>query len=65
MSNGLEVNKLITETIYELSPDQHVSKLLRELLRYELDIWNRYPRKSEILNQYELMVEKATREMKE
>ena len=65
MSSELEINKLITEAIYELSPDRNVSKLLRELLQYELDIWNRFPRKSEITSQYELMVEKISREMKE
>jgi hypothetical protein len=58
MAGGLEINQLIMETIRENSPNEFVVQLIRDSLQYELDIWNRYVPKSEILDQYELIVDR-------
>lgn len=57
-----EINQLIMETIDEYSTDILVKKFIRNALRYELDIWNRHIRKSEIEDQYHAMVEKSIKE---
>ncbi|ACL16706.1 hypothetical protein [Methanosphaerula palustris] len=56
MKEGSEFNKLILETIDEHCDDRKVKRLIRESLRYELDIWNRHIRSSEIEDEYEQMV---------
>jgi hypothetical protein len=64
MVDSLEINQLIMETIHENSPNESVVQIIREVLQYELDIWNRYVPKSEILNQYELIVNRNIKELK-
>ncbi len=63
MAGGLEINQLIMETIHEKSPNETVVQLILDSLQYELDIWNRYVPKSEILRRYELIVEENSREI--
>ncbi len=62
MVDSLEINQLIMETIHENSPNESVVQIIREVLQYELDIWNRYVPKREILNQYELIVNRNIKE---
>ncbi len=57
MIEGSEFNKLILETIDENCDDPNVKNLIQKSLRYELDIWNRHIRPSEIEDEYEQMVE--------
>lgn len=57
MIDGSEFNKLILETIDEHCDDLNVKNLIQKSLRYELDIWNRHIRPSEIEDEYEQMVE--------
>ncbi len=63
MAGGLEINRLIMETINENSPNESVVQLILDALQYELDIWNRYVPKSEISRQYELIVDKNVGEI--
>lgn len=63
MAEELDINQLITETIDENCDDLHVKKLIKQSLRYELDIWNRHLRNIEIENQYNLILEKIVREI--
>ena len=56
MLEGSEFNKLILETIDEHCDDRDVKSLIQKSLRYELDIWNRHIRSSEIDDEYEQMV---------
>ena len=63
MTSGLEINRLIMDTLYENSPDETVIQLILDSLQYELDIWNRYVSWSEISGQYELMVDRVVRGM--
>ncbi|HPD11207.1 MAG TPA: hypothetical protein PLN56_09475 [Methanoregulaceae archaeon] len=62
MVDSLEINQLIMETIRERSPNESVVQIILEVLQYELDIWNRYVPKREILNQYELIVNRNIKE---
>jgi hypothetical protein len=56
MIDGSEFNKLILETIDEHCDNPDVKSLIQKSLRYELDIWNRHIRLSEIEDQYEQMI---------
>lgn len=57
MIEGSEFNKLILETIDEHCDDRDVKNLIQKSLKYELDIWNRHIRASEIGDEYEQMVD--------
>jgi hypothetical protein len=57
MIEGSEFNKLILETIDEHCDDEDVKNFIRKSLKYELDIWNRHIRSSEIDDEYEQMVD--------
>ena len=57
MIDGSQFNKLILETIDDHCEDLDVKNLIQKSLRYELDIWNRHIRASEIEDEYEQMVE--------
>lgn len=57
MIEGSEFNKLIIETIDEYCDDPNVKRLIQKSLRYELDIWNRHIRSSEIEDEYQQMVD--------
>jgi len=63
MTGGLEINKLIMETISEHAPSESVVQLILESLQYELDIWNRYLPQSEISNQYEIIIDRIVNRM--
>lgn len=65
MAGGLEINQLIMEAIYDYSPNESVTRLVLDSLQYELDIWNRYLPKSEIENQYEMIVNRIVKGMNE
>jgi len=56
MVDSLEINQLIMETVRESASNEAVVQVILESLQYELDIWNRRVPKSEILNQYELII---------
>lgn len=56
MVDSLEINQLIVETVRESASNEAVVQVILESLQYELDIWNRRVPKSEILNQYELII---------
>lgn len=57
MIEGSEFNKLILETIDEHCDDMDVKNFIQKSLKYELDIWNRHIRSSEIDDEYEQMVD--------
>ena len=57
MIDGSEFNKLILETIDEHCDDPDVKNLIQKSLKYELDIWNRHIRSSEIDDEYQQMVD--------
>jgi hypothetical protein len=57
MIEGSEFNKLILETIDEHCDNPDVKTLIQTSLKYELDIWNRHIRSSEIEDEYEQMVD--------
>lgn len=59
------INQLILDTIEEQTDDIYVKKLIKLSLKYELDIWNRYPRRNEIEDAYQRIVEKIVKEMPE
>jgi len=61
MIEGSEFNKLILETIDEHCEDPDIKTLIQKSLRYELDIWNRHIRSSEIEDEYTQMVEDVLR----
>ena len=63
MTENYEFNELITTTLYERCPDENVKKLLKRILQYELDTYNRNPRKTDVMAEYKQMVDKTYREM--
>ena len=63
MMEELDINTLIIETLDEYCEDNNIKKLIAQSLKYELNIWNRHVRKSEIENHYEFMVDKIVKEM--
>lgn len=63
MSEKFEVNTLISETINAICPDENVKRLIRRVLQYELDTYNRNPRKTDIMEAYQQIVNKTYREM--
>lgn len=63
MAEELDINQLIVETIDESCTDPNVKKLIKQSLRYELDIWNRYLRKSEIESEYQFILDKIAKEV--
>ena len=65
MLEGSEFNKLILETIDEHCDDLDVKNLIKKSLRYELDIWNRHIRSSEIDDEYGQMVEEVLKGRKQ
>jgi len=65
MEGNFEFNKLIIETIYENCKNPFVKKFIKKSLRYELDIWNRHIRQSEIDDQYNIIAEEIIKEMNE
>ena len=62
MVDSLEINQLIMETIRERSTNESVVQIILEVFQYEIDIWNRYVPKREILNQYALIVNRNIKE---
>ncbi|KKF99589.1 hypothetical protein [Methanosarcina mazei] len=65
MADELDINQLILETIDERCRDPFVKKLIKKSLQYEIDIWNRNPRKNDIESQYQMIIEKIVREIPE
>jgi hypothetical protein len=65
MIEGSEFNKLILETIDEHCDDPDVKGFIHRSLRYELDIWNRHIRQSEIEDEYGQMVDDVLKGKKE
>ncbi len=65
MTEGLEINQIIKDGIKEESPNKYVEKLIYASIQYELDIWNRYPPQREIDSNYDQIVDRILKEMKE
>jgi hypothetical protein len=57
MIEGSEFNQLILETIDDYCEEPDVKNLIQKSLRYELDIWNRHIRSSDIEDAYEQMID--------
>ena len=57
MIEGSEFNQLILETITDYCEDPVAKNLIQKSLRYELDIWNRHIRNSDIDDAYEQMID--------
>jgi hypothetical protein len=62
MSEGLELNTIIEETITKNCEDEDTLDFIVDCLQYELDIWNRQILHTEIMEKYELLLEKKLRE---
>jgi hypothetical protein len=62
MTNGMEINQIIMEVIDQRCDKTQVRKLLKEVLRYELNIWNRPIAKHTITEHYEFIVDKIVKE---
>ena len=62
MSEGLELNTIIQETINKNCDDEETLDFIVDCLQYELDIWNRQILHTEIMGTYEFMLEKKLRE---
>lgn len=63
MPEKFEVNYLIGDTINAICPDENVKRLIKRVLQYELDTYNRHPRKADIMEAYQQIVNKTYREM--
>ncbi len=61
MSEGLELNTIIQETILENCEDEKTLDFIFECLQYELNTWNQHPSQSELMGRYELILEKMIR----
>lgn len=57
-----DINKIILETIDEISSDKEVKSLIKESLEYERDIWNRHINSSIIKDNYEDIINKIIKE---
>lgn len=62
MSEGLELNTIIQETIYKNCENEDTLDFIIECLQYELDIWNRQISPAEVMGKYELILEKKIRD---
>lgn len=62
MSEGLELNTIIQETIMDNCDNVDTLDFIVECLQYELDIWNRHILGAEIIEKYEFFLEKIIRE---
>jgi formylmethanofuran:tetrahydromethanopterin formyltransferase len=62
MSEGLELNTIIQETINKNCDDEETLDFIVDCLQYELDIWNRQILHTEIMGKYEFMLERKLRE---
>lgn len=62
MAGSQDINELIKEAIHKHSDNEAVERLLLESIQYELDIWNRYPPKKDIIEQYESIINKILHE---
>ena len=62
MSEGLELNTIIQETINKTCDDEETLDFIVDCLQYELDNWNRQILHTEIMGKYEFMLERKLRE---
>ncbi len=62
MSEGLELNTIIRDTIIKNCDDEDTLDFIEACVQYELDIWNRQISHTEIMGKYEMMLEKKLRE---
>ena len=64
MTEEVNISDLIMSTVYSLCREKPaVRKLVKRSLNYELDIWNRHIRESDIASEYDLMVVKVIKEI--
>ncbi|MDG6219514.1 MAG: hypothetical protein QCI00_08750 [Candidatus Thermoplasmatota archaeon] len=61
MSEGLELNTIIQDTIFKNCENEETLDFIVECLQYELDIWNRQILHTEVMQKYELILEKMIR----
>lgn len=61
MSEGLELNTIIQETILKNCEDERTLDFIVECLQYELNTGNQHPPPSEVMGRYELILEKLIR----
>lgn len=61
MSERLEFNTIIEETIRKNCDDEDTLDFIFECLQYEQDIWNRQILHTEIMGKYEFIIEKKVR----
>ena len=62
MVENKEINKIIEDTIKEITSDKKVISLLNKSLKYELDIWNRSIPNSNINDKYDDVINEVYRE---
>lgn len=62
MSEGLELNSIIQETIFNNCENDNTLSLIIDCLQYELNIWNRQISPNEIIDKYNYFLEKMIRE---
>jgi hypothetical protein len=65
MTNNSEINKVIIETVENSCDDQEVQELIKDVLKYELDIWNRHVLPSTIQDEYERIVDQVLKRSKQ
>jgi hypothetical protein len=65
MKSKSELNELILETIDAHCKNNAVKELIHQGLKYELDIWNRRIGSAEIIDEYQRIIEKITKENKD
>ena len=58
MTTEYEINSLILSTINEHCKDPKIQKLIREAMRYEIDMYNREPRTTEVETKYLSMIQR-------
>lgn len=62
MTTEYEINSLILSTINEHCKDPRILKLIREAMRYEIDVYNRKPRATEVETKYLSIIQRIYRE---
>ncbi|WP_319643369.1 hypothetical protein [Methanovulcanius yangii] len=63
MVTEYEINSLILETIDEHCTDPQIRKLIREAMRYEIDMYHRNPRPADIEAKYLSIIDRIYREV--
>ena len=62
MTTEYEINSLILSTISEHCKEPKIQKLIRDAMRYEIDMYNREPRATELETKYLSIIDHIYRE---